>query len=478
MANLPFVEEQACIAPSPLPVSIIQNLQAIIERLTANNRLDSCKSIYVEVRSLNARASLQVLDLDYLEMSNSEFDYVQSIENYIDQWGKHLEFAVKHLFEVEYNLCNEVFETIELDFRMCCFAKIAAQSGILAFLRFGNNVTKSKKDPIKLLKLLDIFAVLHKLRLDFNRLFGGKACVEIQTLTRDLVKRIVDGACEIFLELFAQVELQRQTSPPSDGSVPRLVSFVTDYCNQLLGGNYRLTLTQVLVIHQSWKDEIYEEELLTNEVRNIINAIELNLEAWSKAYEDTTLSYIFMMNNHWHLYKNLKGTKLEELMGNSWLRRHEQCLEYYVAVYLRECWGRLPALLSQEGLVLFPGGRASARDLVKKRLKAFNEAFDNVYKKQSNWVVPDKSLREKLCQLLVHTIVPVYMSHLQNYGPLVEQDGSAAKYVKHTAQSMENMLNSLFQPRLGKFGSMKNTQLIGKIKNVVANQFRSTLTAV
>ncbi|KAI4316209.1 hypothetical protein L6164_024210 [Bauhinia variegata] len=218
MSSSPSLGEQACIAPSPLPVAVIHKLQAILGRLIANNRLEKCISIYVEVRSSNVRASLQALNLDYLEISVSEFNDVQSIEGYIAQWGKHLEFAVKHLFEAEYKLCNDVFERIGLGVWMGCFARIAAQAGILAFLQFGKTVTESKKDPIKLLKLLDIFASLNKLRLDFNRLFGGGACVEIQNLTRDLIKNVIEGAAEIFWELLLQVELQRQTPPPADAN--------------------------------------------------------------------------------------------------------------------------------------------------------------------------------------------------------------------------------------------------------------------
>lgn len=476
MSSSSSLEDQALIAPSPLPVTVIHKLQAILGRLIANGRLEKCISIYVEVRSSNVRASLQALNLDYLEISVSEFNDVQSIEGYIAQWGKHLEFAVKHLFEAEYKLCNDVFERIGLDVWMGCFARIAAQAGILAFLQFGKTVTESKKDPIKLLKLLDIFASLNKLRLDFNRLFGGKACIDIQNLTRDLIKSVIDGACEIFWELLVQVELQRQSPPPSDGSVPRLVSFITDYCNRLLGDDYKPILTQVLVIQRSWKKEIFQERLLIDALVNIIKAIELNLETWSKAYEDVTLSYMFLMNNHWHLYKHLKGTKLGDLLGDTWLREHEQYKEYYVAIYLRESWGKLPALLSREGLILFLGGRATARDLVKKRLKAFNEAFDDMYKKQSKWVVSERDVREKTCQHIVQTVVPVYRSYMQNYGPLVEQDASSSKYAKYTVQTLENMLTSLFLPKPGKFGSFKSRQSSGKLNNGVTDVYRSSPT--
>lgn len=477
MSSTSSLGEQAVIAPSPLPVTVIQKLQAILGRLIANNRLEKCISIYVEVRSSNVRASLQALDLDYLEISIAEFNDVLSIEGYIAQWGKHLEFAVKHLFEAEYKLCNDVFERIGLDVWMGCFAKIAAQAGILAFLQFGKTVTESKKDPIKLLKLLDIFASLNKLRMDFNRLFGGAACIEIQNLTRDLIKRVIDGVSEIFWELLVQVELQRQAPPPVDGGVLRLVSFITDYCNKLLGDNYKPILTQVLVIHRSWKHEKFQERLLVNEVLNIIKAIELNLETWTKAYEDTITSNLFAMNNHYHLYKHLKGTKLGDLLGDSWFREHEQYKDYYATILLRDSWGKLPGHLSREGLILFSGGRATARDLVKKRLKTFNEAFDEMYTKQSNLVVPEKDLRERICQQIVTAIVPVYRSYMQNYGPLVELDASSSKYAKYTVQKLEQMLTSLFQPKPGRYGSLKVRQLSDKLNNAAAD-LRRTASAV
>ncbi|CAK9149341.1 unnamed protein product [Ilex paraguariensis] len=469
--------DETCTDPLLLPLPVICKLQAIIERLTGNNRLEKCISIYVEIRSLNAQTTLQALDLDYLEMSISEFDSVQTIEGYIDQWGKHLEFAVKHLLELEYRLCNDVFQNFGSDVSRDSFAKIAVESGMQNFIRFGSTVTKCKKEAVKLFKLLDIFTALNKLRLDFNRLFGGKACIEIQNQTRDLIKKIVNGASEIFWELSSQVELQRHSSPPSDGSIPRLVSFVTDYCNQLLEDDYRSTLIQVLEIHRGWNHEKYEEGLLSEEVYKIIRALELNLEKWANTYEDSTLSYLFMMNNRWYFCKNLKGTKLGDLLGDSWFRGHEEYVEYYAALYLRESWGKLPALLSEEGLILFSSGRAIARDLVKKRLKAFNEVFDDMYKKQSNWVLSDKGLRWKTCQLVVQIIVPLYKSYMQNYMHLMEQGGSPSKCVKYSAESLENMLSSLFQPKLGKYGSTKCTHLIGKIKDVVYNHFSSTPAA-
>ena len=107
-------------------------------------------------------------------------------------------------------------------------------------------------------------------------------------------------------------------------------------------------------------------------------------------------------------------------------------------------WGKLLSHLSQEGLILFSGGRATACDLVKKKLKTFNETFDDMYKKQSGWVISKRDLREKICQLIVQTLLPVYRSFTQNYGPLVEQDASSSKYAKYTVQGLKQILLALF----------------------------------
>ncbi|KAK8952633.1 hypothetical protein KSP40_PGU019486 [Platanthera guangdongensis] len=468
------------IAPSPLPGQVIAKIQAILERMDANRRLDRCVAIYVDVRCSNIQASLRSLDLDYLEITLAEFDHVQSIQVHIDKWAGHLEFAVKHLLEAEYKLCADVFERAgPSELWTGCFADIAARTGILSFLRFGKTVTESKKDPIKLLKLLDIFNSLNKLRLDFNRLFGGKACAEIQNQTRDLIKRVINSACEIFGELLVQVELQRTNPPPSNGGVPRLVSFITNYCNTLLGDDYRPILTLVLVIQRSWEQKKFHESLLIEAILNIMKAVEANFENWSKLYEDAALSYLFMMNTHWYFCKNLKGTKLGELLGDTWLREHEQYKDYYAAFFFRESWGKLPSLLSREGLILLSGGgRATARDLVKRRLRAFNENFDDMYQKQSRWVISDNDLRVKTCHTILQAIVPVYRSYMQNYGPLVEQDASASKYVKYTAEGVEKMLDALFQHKPERSMSLTPRQSNGKVSPATVSQYHTTSNIV
>ncbi|KAI3759827.1 hypothetical protein L6452_07918 [Arctium lappa] len=477
-------EESDVADPSPaaLPSYVVHNLKAIVACFACDHQLDRCMSIYVKVRTTIVQTSLQGLDLDYLGMSLSEFDSVQEIEGYIDEWGRHLEFVVKHLLELEYTLCDQVFgHNVQPDVWADCFSKIALQSGIQCFIKFGNTITKGKKEAIKLFKLLDVFAALNNLRQDFNRIFGGRPCSEIQTQTRDLIKKVVNGACEIFRELSAQVELQRLMDPPADGTVPRLITFVTEYSDELLDDDYKPVLEQVLEIHSSWYNvNTFTKGLVSVEVHNMVKLLELNLETWAKRYQDTALSCIFRMNTSCYLSKHLKGTKLGDLMGESWLKGHEDRLEYYAALHLRASWGKIPALLYNNDKMMAQDERVIARDLVKKRIKGFNEAFDELYRKQSDWVLCDKGLRWKTCQLIVEAIVPVYKSYMHKYLGLVEGGASPSpnNYVKYSAESLENMLTSMFQPKLGKYGSStKYTNLMGKIRSVIAGRLSPT-TAV
>ncbi|CAM0909660.1 unnamed protein product [Alopecurus aequalis] len=460
------------ITPPRIPAAAVQKLSLTLDRLAANGRLNYCTAAYADARGDTVSASLRALGLDYLRDPAED---AQALSPSVELWGRHLEFAVRHLLEAERKLCVAVFER-RPEAAASCFADIAARAGILDFLKFARAVSDARKDPIKLLRLLDVFDSLNKLRLDFNRLFGGKACVEIQSRTRELVKRVVDGSVEIFEELLVQVEIQRNMPPPADGGVPRLVTFVPKYCNQLLGDQYRSVLTQVLTIHRSWRKEAFNDKMLVDAVHRIVKALEANFDTWSKAYEDKTLSYLFMMNTHWHFFKHLKSTKMGEILGDEWLREHEQYKDYYSQIFLRESWGALAPLLSREGLILFSKGRATARDLVKQRFKSFNASFDEMYQKQSAWIIPDKDLQQRLCHLVVQAIVPVYRSFMQNYGPLVDQDVNASKYVKYTAEDLDKMLSTLFMPKPRRTGSLQLRNSNGKITSAMTGLYRSAST--
>ncbi|XP_075473460.1 exocyst complex component EXO70A1-like [Primulina tabacum] len=150
-------------------------------------------------------------------------------------------------------------------------------------------------------------------------------------------------------------------------------------------------------------------------------------------------------------------------------------MDYYVALYLKECWEKLLVVLGEEDPVLFDGGRAIDRDLVKRRIGMLCDAFDDMYKKQSKWVLSDKGLRLKTChasllkRLLFHLISAICKKNLPEF--------DMGNHVRYTADGLENLINSLFQMKLGKFEGMNCKDIIGIMKNVVIDHFSSTPAA-
>ncbi|KAI4382026.1 hypothetical protein MLD38_008038 [Melastoma candidum] len=467
---------------SPLPSTILsepskEKLRVIIQSLLNHGEaLGKCEADYVAVRSMNVRESLRSFDLEYLDTAHPLFEDEEYMESTLRLWGEHLEYAVQHVLKSESYLCKEVFGEMTSDTSTSCFARIASNSGIISFLQFGKKVAEGKKSPSKLLNLLKIFAVLDGLRLDFTQLFGGEACTDIQALTRDLIRDVVNGAWEIFWELSFQVELQRQSQPPSDGSIPLLVDFVMSYCNQLLGDAYRPTMIQVLAIHQSWNFKKYQEGHFSHQVYNIVKELNLNLDEWSKAYHDRALSYLFMMNNHHHFCK-LKGTRLGDMMGESWLKAHEQYRDHYAALYFKESWGKLLNLLTEEFSDSCPGDEEGCRNLMIRKLKSFHDAFEGTYKEQFNWTIPDESLRESTCRLIKQAIMPAYKCCMEQYqnSPGLNHLGSNHR-ASHSITTLQDMLGSLFlpKPRKGiddeKHNTASKTSYTEKIASLVPSQ--------
>ncbi|CAN8288278.1 unnamed protein product [Cochlearia groenlandica] len=465
--------------------SSLRMLQAIIKRLDSHAGLANFESIYIKVR---VKIIKKRFEIGYVEKKITEVDNVHEIEDDIDQWRLDMEVAVKEIYEFESNLCYEVFKDVEEEEAPSrCFGAIATKSRIIPLLRFGSRISKCKKDPPKLLKLLECFSTMESLRIEFNRLFRGEQCLEIRSVTRELIRNLVNGVCEIFWELPCQVELQRPYCPPLDKGVPKLVSVVTEYCNKLLGSNNKPILSKILEISLGWKKEKYQEELLTGHIYNILREIALNLDAWSSTNQETTLSCIFMMNNHCHFYA-LRDTHLGVMMGDSWLNAHAKYRDYYAALYVKESLEKILSLLSNKPQNITSSSsiakRRRAREAIQVTLQDFGKGFDEVYEKQSNWVVEDAKLRWKICQAMVRMVVPKYKSYLQSYIMLLveeeDYESDDGKDLRYTPKGLEKKLMTMFKTREEIEKSYKySSHFVNKVMDLgFSEKYHMTLEAI
>ncbi|XVF06749.1 hypothetical protein REPUB_Repub06bG0077300 [Reevesia pubescens] len=105
------------------------------------------------------------------------------MESCINEWSKHMEFIVKHVLAHKHGLYKEVFGSISSGVWTVCFAKTAAQFGILSFLQFGMSIAESS--VLRLLGPLHLQIPSHFQRLE------GMATVRNLKIKTSTCKRIV-----------------------------------------------------------------------------------------------------------------------------------------------------------------------------------------------------------------------------------------------------------------------------------------------
>eukprot|EP01018_Ginkgo_biloba_P024384 Gb_10202 [translate_table: standard] len=215
----------------------IQVLRKIIKIMQANDGLDICIEIYVEVRYRRAAKALARLKPNYLKcFTPEEIDEMEwePLESSIALWIQHLEIAVEIVFTSEKGIMQRVnlLQWMEIT----CFRN-----------------TLFQWEPQKFFKLLDMFESMENLNAQLSEIFEGDVGKDTYLRFRELQKQIVNAACKVFLEFDLQVEGQQHGEPPPNGSVPKMVRYVVNYIKYLASEYYGPIMTRILKIEQLWK---------------------------------------------------------------------------------------------------------------------------------------------------------------------------------------------------------------------------------
>ena len=150
----------------------------------------------------------------------------------------------------------------------------------------------------------------------------------------------------------------------------------------------------------------------------LITSLLSNLEEKSKLYKDCALQYIFLMNNILYIVEEVKGSDdLMSLFGDDWVCERFGQIRQYVMNYLRASWTYPLYCLKNEGI-----GNSSypSRVALKERFKNFNLCFEETYRVQTAWKVPDDQLREELRISISDKVIPAYRSFMGRFQNLVE----------------------------------------------------------
>ncbi|XP_030537852.2 exocyst complex component EXO70I-like [Rhodamnia argentea] len=422
----------------------VEALRRISETLAANDCLDICIDIFIKVRYRRAAKALMRLNPEYLKTyTPEEIDKMEweSLETAITLWIQHFELALKTVLVSERRLCNQVLGGL-MDGLVWpeCFVKIADKI-MAVFFRFGEGVARSKKEPQKLFKLLDMFDSLEKLKAEFIQIFEGESGTDICIRFRELEKLLVAASSKVFWEFGLQIEGNSDgLPPPQDGSVLKLVRYAINYLKYLVDETYSGPMAKVLQTEQVWRAGILskpelEEDLLRDAVSNVMEALQRNVESKRGRYKEKILPHVFAMNTYWYIYMRTRNTELGKLLGEKYMKKgYKVVAEESAYLYQKQAWGSLVRLL--EAKADDPGNKTRASARMEAFLNGLEEASQ---KHRSSYAIPDADLREQIKEATVKLVVPAYAEFVSAHGSVLKEGSYAS------ADSIRELLSQVFE---------------------------------
>ncbi|XP_047327680.1 exocyst complex component EXO70A1-like [Impatiens glandulifera] len=422
--------------PILIPPRILPQLHYLAQQVVQAGHPKQLVKIYRDIRSPIMKKSLHKLGVEKLNKEDVQKMQWEVLEAKIGNWVQCMRIAVKLLFAGERRVCDRILEGIgSLDAQ--CFAEVTSSSVDL-LLSFGEAITKTKRSPEKLFVLLDMYEVMRELHSEIEALFSGKDCAEIRYSAMGLMKRLAQTAQDTFGDFEEAIGKDAAKTPVVDGTVHPLTSYVINYVKFLF--DYQSTLKQLF--------QDLDSQLAAVTMR-IMEALQANLDTKSKQYRDPSLTQLFLMNNIHYIVRSVRNSEAKDLLGNDWVQIHRRVVQQHANQYKRITWTKILKYLSIQGLNSsgVDGANSSgiSKTILKDRLKSFNNQFEELHHRQSQWIVPDLELRESLRLAVAEVLLPAYRSFIKRFGPLVEAGKNPQKYIRYTPEDVEHMLGEFFE---------------------------------
>ena len=327
-----------------------------------------------------------------------------------------------------------------------CFVE-TSKACMLRLLNFGEAVAIGQHLPEKLFSLLNMYEVLADLLLHIDALFCEEVGASIRIDFHKLQRELGDAAKATFMEFRTAVASYAALSPFPGGGILHLTRYVMNYIKTL--SEYGNTLNLLLKDQNGGEPEpLIEEENVQNaapspgicpvahHLHSVVSLLESNLDSRSKLYKDISLQHIFLMNNIHYMVQKTRKSELRGFLGDEWIRKHMVKVQQHVTSYERTTWSSVLSLLREDGN---SGSNSPWKMILKERCRGFCIAFEEIYKNQTSWSIPDPQLRENLRILTSQKIFQAYRGFIGR-----NSENLSEKHIKYSADDLENYVHDLF----------------------------------
>ncbi|CAI9758695.1 unnamed protein product [Fraxinus pennsylvanica] len=431
---------------------VIPDLKTIAKLMFDSTYGQECSQMFINVQRDALDDCLYILEVEKLSIEDVLKMEWNPLNLKIRRWMWAVKIFVRVYLAGEKLLSDQIFGELDSASSLCFIE--SSKPAMLQLLNFGEAIAIGPHQPEKLIRILDMYEVLADLILNIDALYSDETGYHVRTECHETLRRLGECAKATFLEFENAVASNVSANAFPGGGVHHLTRYVMNYIKTLT--DYSKTLDFLL------KDEDKEDSVSvspgTNSVseeesvgrssraspmalhfRALISILECNLDEKSKMYRDESLQHLFLMNNIHYMAEKVKNSELRAELGDEWIRRQNRKFQQQAMSYERATWSSILSLLKDEG-IQNPGSNLISRTILKERLHSFYLAFEEVYKSQTGWLIPDSQLRE---DLRISTSLKVIQAYRTFVGRHINH--ISEKHIKYTADDLQDYLFHLFE---------------------------------
>ncbi|WOL06348.1 exocyst complex component EXO70B1 [Canna indica] len=421
-----------------LPPGAVADLNDIARRMAAAGFGRECCETYAGFRRSFFDESVARLGLLPPPSDGFLASPWEDMEQEIPRWIEAARLMFLILIPSERRLCDRVFASMpayaDLAFSISC---VPAAADLISF---AAAVASGDQGPERLFGLLDLYEAVRDLLPELDSVLTDRYSAEVLAEVGAVHKALAASIRRIFVELENRIRRDPAKAAVPGGDVHPITRYVMNY---LVAACSRPTLAEVMAEDASRAGAGVP---LPVRVAWIADILLDNLDAKSKIYRDTSLSYIFLMNNGRYVLLKATGNEVGNLLGEDWNRRLSSKVKQWAGEYQRCAWNKVMAALRTEGF----SGAASTSSVatekaIRDKLGMFNNYLEDIWKTQGNWVAVDDQMRDELRAAVAEAVVPAY----RNLVARLRQAGDArwlvGRYLKYSVEDVEARINELFE---------------------------------
>ncbi|XP_015946219.1 exocyst complex component EXO70E2-like [Arachis duranensis] len=417
----------------PVSPDVILHLRCIASLMFASGYRQECCHAYTMARREALEQCLAILEIEKQSIENVLRMEWTALNSKIKRWIWGVRIFVRVYLASEKWLADRIFGEGE-PVSQVCFVD-ASKSLMLQLLNFAGAVSIGPRKPEKLFKILDMYEVLSSLVPEVTDLYQDKAGSSVRFEFLEAITGLGDCVKATFLEFEHAIASDGASTPFVGGGIHPLTRYVMNYLETLTDYGEKLN-------HLLKDKEETEEGKMARHFRSVASILEFNLDEKSKLYKDVPLQHLFLVNNIQYMARKVKGSdELGSIFGDDWIRKRKSKYRQHAMNYQRHSLSPILSFLKDDGIQMQgTTSNVGSKNVLKDKLRSFYIAFEDLYRVQTAWNIPDIQLREELRIALSLKVVQAYRQFVGRHGNQISE-----KHVKYSAEDLEAYILDFFE---------------------------------